>query len=274
MICNRLPLLASNACGVTPGHFGNLPRVTDRPSISLGMLRSLLLSRNDDTIRIVSRGFKDLEVELEPCSESSSALSRLVEVRFDAILLDDHVEDAHVVLERIVEFPNCGKSVRIVLAEPKLAMHATFRAHTQIVLYKPLSAERVRQGLRAVRNLMARERRRGSKRIATMLPARISPRHAKAAAIQVLLADISESGAAIRYENGDLPVTSTINLEFALPGDPERFHCLAELVWQDHAGSGGVRFVDMPSYSRQRLAEWVKEHEKQSGRAASAGGER
>jgi hypothetical protein len=238
------------------------------------MLRSLLLSRNDDTIRMIARGFKDLEVELEPCSDSASALARVVEVRYDAILFDDHVEDAHVVLEKILEFPTCGKSVRIVLAEPKVAIRSIFRKGTQVVLYKPLSAERVRQGLRAVRNLMARERRRGSKRIATMVQARISPRHAKASAIQVLLADISDSGAAIRFENGDLPVSSTINLEFALPGDPDRFHCLAEIVWQDHQGSGGVRFVDMPSYARQRLSEWLKEHDTHARRAASAGGER
>jgi len=86
----------------------------------------------------------------------------------------------------------------------------------------------------------------------------------------VLLADISDFGAAIRYEKGDLPVASAVNLEFALSGNPDRFHCLAELVWQDYQGSGGVRFLDMPSYARQELAEWIKENQKPS-RAATAG---
>jgi PilZ domain len=237
------------------------------------MLRSLLLSRNDNTVRMIDRGFKDLEVELEFCSESDQFLLRALESRYDAIVLDDHVEDAPLVLEQLLGFATCSKSVRIVLAEPKAVMHSVFKTRTQIVLYKPLSTERLRQGLRAVRNLMARERRRGGKRVSAMVPARISPRHAKAAAIQVLLADISDHGAAIRYEDGDLPVTSSVNLEFALPGNPDRFHCLAELVWQDNQGSGGVRFLDMPSYARQELAEWLKENQKPARRAASAGGD-
>ena len=238
------------------------------------MLRSLLLSRNENTVRMIDRGFKDLEVELEPCSDPHHFLSRALAVRHDAIVLDDHVEEAPVVLEQLLGFATCSQSVRIVLAEPKAAMHSVFKTGTQIVLYKPLSSERLRQGLRAVRNLMARERRRGGNRVSAMVPARISPRHAKSAAVQVLLADISDFGAAIRYERGDLPVTNSLNLEFALPGNPDRFHCLAELVWQDNHGSGGLRFLDMPSYARQELAEWIKENQKASGRAASAGSER
>jgi hypothetical protein len=235
------------------------------------MLRGLLLSRNDNTVRLIDRGFKDLEVELESSSEPDQFLLRALESRYDAIVVDDHVEDAPMVMAQLLGFATCSQSVRIVLAEPKAAMDAVFKTGTQIVLYKPLSTERLRQGLRAVRNLMARERRRGGTRVSAMVPARISPRHSKSAAIQVLLADISDFGAAIRYENGDLPVTSSVNLEFALPGNPDRFHCLAELVWQDYQGSGGVRFLDMPSYARQELAEWIKENQKPSRRHATVG---
>ena len=235
------------------------------------MLRGLLLSGNDTTVRLIDRGFKDLEVELESSSEPDHFLLRALESRYDAVVVDDHVEDAHMVMAQLLGFATCSQSVRIVLAEPKAAMHSVFKTGTQIVLYKPLSTERVRQGLRAVRNLMARERRRSGDRVSAMVPARISPRYSKSAAIQVLLADISDFGAAIRYEKGDLPVASAVNLEFALPGNPDRFHCLAELVWQDYQGSGGVRFLDMPSYARQELAEWIKENQKHSRRTTNEG---
>ncbi len=234
------------------------------------MLRSLLLTRDDNTARIITRGFKDLEVELEHCTASDLFLLRAHETRYDAIVVDDYVDEAQLALERIVGLASCSKSVRIVLAEPKAVMPSIFKTGSQIVLYKPLSSERIRQGLRAVRNLMARERRRGTQRVPAMVPARISPRHARNAAIQVLLADISESGAAIRYEKGDIPVTNAVNLEFVLPGEPDRIHCLAELVWQDFQGSGGLRFLDMPSLARQQLNEWLKESQKPARRSASA----
>jgi c-di-GMP-binding flagellar brake protein YcgR len=234
------------------------------------MLQSLLLSRDAKTVRLMARGFKDLEVEFESFPDSDSFLIRALETRYDAIVLDDDVENAHVILEQILGFATCTKAVRIVLADHNAAIHNIFKTSTQIVLYKPLSPERLRQGLRAVRNLMARERRQGAKRISAMVPARISPRHSRGEAIQVLLADISDSGAAIRYENGDLPDTSALKLEFALPGNPDRIHCLAELVWRDYQGSGGVRFVDMPNFARQQLTEWLSETEKLSQQADSA----
>ena len=234
------------------------------------MLRSLLLSRDENTVRMIARGFRDLQVDLEHCSESDQFLIRALEARYDAIVVDDQVDEAHLALQKIVGMANCGKSVRIVLAEHKAVMPGIFKTASQIVLYKPLSSERVRQGLRAVRNLMARERRRGAERVQAMVPARLSPRHARLSSIQVLLADLSDSGAAIRYEKGDLPVASTLSLEFTLPGTANRIHCLTELVWQDYHGTGGVRFVDMPSVARQQLADWLGESQKSGRKAASA----
>lgn len=233
------------------------------------MLRSLLLSRNESTVRMVARGFKDMEVDLEHCSDYDDFLARALETRFDAIVVDDDFEEAQAALLEIHGYSTCSKAVRIVLAEHKIAMPAIFKTGSQIVLYKPLSSERVRQGLRAVRNLMARERRRGTKRVPAMVPARMSARHARLAVVQVLLTDVNEFGAAIRFERGDLPTTNGLNLEFALPGSSNRIHCLAEVVWQDFQGSGGLRFLDMPAVARQQLMEWLRQ-QKSARQSAAA----
>ena len=222
------------------------------------MLRSLLLSRDENTARIVARGFKDIEVELQHFSETEAAFTHASKHRYDAIVVDDQVEEAHLVLEKMITIPGCSKSVRIALAEPTAAMHAVFKTGTQVIIYKPLSLERVRQGLRAVRNLMGRDRRRSSRRVRTMIPVRVSPRQARGAYKQMLLADLSDSGAAIHSETGDLPVSGVLNLEFALPQMTELIHATAELVWQDDEGAAGVRFLDMPSYARKHLLQWLK----------------
>jgi hypothetical protein len=226
------------------------------------MLRSLLLSRDECAVRIIARSFKDLDVELEHCSDVKVAIKKSADARYDAIVVDDDVEDARLLLERVMELPSCNKAVRIALADPSAKMDAVFKIGTQIILYKPLSTERVRHGLRAVRNLMARERRRGAKRVHTMISARMSPRNSRGTNKQVLIADLSESGAAINFEAGDLPVSTILNLDFALPGSPERVHATAELVWQDNQGAAGLRFLDMPSYARKQLSEWLKESSK------------
>lgn len=236
------------------------------------MLRSLLLSRDEGTVRIIARCFKDLEVELEHLSETQAAVGKAAEVRYDAIVVDDEVEDARQLLERVMELASCSKAVRIALADPSAKMDSIFKTGTQVILYKPLSAERVRHGLRAVRNLMARERRRGAKRVNTMISARMSARQSRGTGKQVLIADLSESGAAIHFEAGDLPVSTAVNLDFALPGSPDRIHATAELVWQDNEGVAGLRFLDMPSYARKHLSEWLKENAKSSRALANRAG--
>jgi hypothetical protein len=228
------------------------------------MLRSLLLSRDEGTVRIVARSFKDLDVELDHYSDVKVAVKKSSEVRYDAIVVDDDVEDARLLLERVMELASCNKAVRIALADPSAKMDAVFKVGTQIIIYKPLSTERVRHGLRAVRNLMARERRRGAKRVHTMIAARMSPRNSRGTSKQILIADLSESGAAVNFEAGDLPASTILNLDFALPGSPERLHATAELVWQDNQGAAGLRFLDMPSFARKQLSEWLKESSKNS----------
>lgn len=234
------------------------------------MLRSLLLTSDEQTVRLVTRGFKDLDVELDHVCESSAALTHAAKKRYDAIVVDDKAEESQATLEKLIELHSCNKSVRIVLADPTIAMNAVFKTGTQVIIYKPLSTERVRQGLRAVRNLMARDRRRSSKRVATMLPARVSPRQARSSHRQVLIADLSDSGAAIHCESGDLPLSGTLNLEFVLQGTQELIHATAELVWQNNEGAAGVRFLDMPSYARKQLMQWLKDQPETKRRSAFA----
>ncbi|HJT71335.1 MAG TPA: PilZ domain-containing protein [Terriglobales bacterium] len=224
------------------------------------MLRSLLLSADRDTIRVLARIFKDLEVDMDQCGETESALSQAVEHHYDALLIDDSIPESHVALQKLMALPSCSTSVRIVLADPETVLHTVFRNSTQVVVYKPLSPDRVRHGLRAVRNLMTRERRRGNARVTTSLPARMSPAHARGPAKQIVITDLSETGAAIRCNLDYLPASGGVNVDFSLPNEPELIHATGELVWQDNKERAGIRFLDMPSHARKQLAKWIKDH--------------
>ena len=224
------------------------------------MLHSLLLSSDRDTVRVVSRVFKDLEVDMDHCEETFAALSQAIEHHYDAIIVDDSIDEPHVALQKLIELPSCNSSVRIVLADPATPLHPVFRASTQVVIYKPLSPDRVRHGLRAVRNLMTRERRRGNGRVSTTLTARMSTSHSRGTGKQIIITDLSETGAAIRCDLDQLPASGGVNVDFSLPNEPELIHATAELVWQDNKERAGIRFLDMPSQARKQLARWIKEH--------------
>jgi hypothetical protein len=224
------------------------------------MLRSLLLTGDAQSACVLARAFKELEVELKHCAELATALKEIHKHRYDAVLIDDAVEGAHAIGDEFRASSASAKSICIMLAQAGAPIEVKFKASTQIILYKPLTPERVRTGLRAVRNLMSREQRRGTKRVGAMLLASISPRHARRAPRQALITDLSASGAALSCEPEDLPVTTLVNLDFSLPDSLKPIHATAELIWQDRHGSAGFRFVDMPSSERRRLTEWVKEH--------------
>jgi len=219
------------------------------------MLRSLLLSSDDNAARVITRIFKDLEVECEHCTDATRALQLIAKHRYDAVVIDDSIEQASMVLEKLIEAPGYSKSVRILLVDSSCSS-LTSKGSAQISLYKPLSPERVRHGLRAVRNLLARDRRRGAKRVPTMLSARI--RHGRASVTKVFISDLSDSGAAVQCTDGGLP-SGNIHIDFSIPDDPDRIHVVAELVWQDSEGTAGVRFSDMASSARKRLTEWLKQ---------------
>src|SRR5262249_28141672 len=117
------------------------------------MLRTLLLCQDDRVVRTMTRVFKDLSVDVEPCLEQSAAINKVTAKRFDAIVADDQVGGGKELLESVKELPNCRKSVKILLAGEPTTIGVAFQSGIHIVLYKPLSPERVRHGLRAVRNL-------------------------------------------------------------------------------------------------------------------------
>ncbi len=218
------------------------------------MPAALLLCGQETIIRTVTRVFKDLGVEVEIFDDHQVAARKLAAKKFDAIVADDEVGGAARLLEAARGLSTCGKSVRIILAGSPTPVGAAFQGGAQIVLYKPLSLERVRHGLRAVRNLMAQERRGGFKRVRVDFEAKLS--YGKITNRPVSVEDLSDSGAAIRSEN-PLPASARLGFECVLPDSNEVLKAQAEIVWQDTLGGVGIRFLDMPAQSRKRLVEWL-----------------
>src|SRR5271165_5191388 len=99
------------------------------------MLRSLLVSCDDKTVRVIGRLFKDLEVTFEHHEGAATALESLAKNRYDAVVLDDQIEGASDILKTVLELPTCSKAVRIILAEPVAAMQTVFKGGTQVILY-------------------------------------------------------------------------------------------------------------------------------------------
>src|SRR6202166_1122880 len=133
-------------------------------------LKSLLLSSDEKTVRVLRRVLSNLEIHVEHCSSAEDAIRRMTRQRFEAIIVDGaNVEKAGSVLRGAKASPVNSRALGIVLVESSVGLKGGFEIGAHFVLHKPLSVERAKASFRAVRALIKRERRL-QLRVAVQIP--------------------------------------------------------------------------------------------------------
>jgi CheY-like chemotaxis protein len=220
------------------------------------MPRLLLFSEDVEAVEVLTRLLRDLDIDVDHYTDPHLTALQLVEQRFDAIVVDgDNEEDAALVLHSVAALPSGQRGLLVVLARTRTVVHLGFSIGAHIALYKPISVERVGLGLRAVRNLISRERRRGSDRIPVNIPASLGRTGADGS--PVVIVDLSDTGAAV-HSNQHIPSSGLFTLHCLLPDTTTPVMFTTEVVWQDSQDRSGIRFVNVASGSRQILAQWLK----------------
>jgi hypothetical protein len=159
-----------------------------------------------------------------------------------------------LILESVKTLASCKNSLTIVLTDSRTALATAFATGTHLVIYKPISADRLRNSLRALHNLMGRRPKREFDRIRVKVPAilQLSEKHNVGASVL----DISHGGVALSTQHLE-PTLKTLGLKFALPGRMGVITTSAEVVWSDVRGRLGAQFVNMEPASRTVLSEWI-----------------
>lgn len=217
-------------------------------------LRSLLLCRQQATANFINRVFREFSIEVEACAEPQAALRSLKDGRFEAIVVD--TEDrvgAMTVLDSLKALPSCKNSLRIVLADHQTVLATAFSTGTHLVIYKPVSADRLRNSLRALCPLMGRKLKREFARIRVRIPAIV---RTEGRNLPGSIFDISGGGIALSTKES-IPATKMLNIDFALPGRTGMINTTAAMVWNDVSGRLGAQFVEIEPTSRKAVCDWV-----------------
>lgn len=230
------------------------------------MPRSLLFSQDEEAVKVLTRLLRDLDIDVDRHTDPHISVQQLVQEKFDAILVDaDDGEGATLMFRTVRGLPPGQRGLLVVLAHTQTAVYLGFSFGAQIALYKPISVERVGLGLRAIRNLIARERRRGCERVPVNIPASLG--QAETNGVPVVIVDLSGSGAAV-HSDRHLPCSGLFTLHCRLPETATAVMFTAEVVWQDAQGRSGIRFVNVSSASRQILNQWLKANQPQNDKPA------
>jgi hypothetical protein len=215
-------------------------------------LKSLLLSSDEKTVRILRRVLSDLEISVEHCSGADEAIRKITRERYEAIIVDGaNAEEASDVLRGAKAAPVNRRALQIVLVEAEVGLKGGFEMGAHFVLHKPFAVERAKASFRAVRALMKRERRL-QMRVPVQIPVNCNGNgHYKAKTI-----DLCEGGMAIQF-TGRVAKEPSLRFSFELPGMNQTLEIQGELAWGSGGDQAGVRFKDATDEQRCALRMWL-----------------
>jgi DNA-binding response OmpR family regulator len=215
-------------------------------------LKSLLLSSDEKTVRVLRRVLSDLEIGIEQCASAEDAIRRLTRQRFEAIIVDcSNPQQAGSVLRAAKAAPSNKRALSIVLVESSVGMKGGFEMGAHFVLHKPLAVERAKGSFRAVRALMKRERR-----LQLRVPVQVPVECLGSGRYQAKTLDLCEGGMAVQF-TGRVAKESKLRFSIELPGMDSKLEIWGEMAWEGSADQAGVRFKDMTEDQRNALRNWL-----------------
>ena len=220
-------------------------------------LKSLLLCSDEKIVRVLRRVLGDLEIEVDLCPNSDSALRKLTRQRFECIIAD-LADDGTLQVLRSARSAPCNKqAVAVAIVDPVVVLKAVFDVGAHFVLYKPVSSERAKSSFRAARALMKSERRRNV-RVAVQIPV-VMRSSEPGGNMKVTTVDLSEGGMAVALPTRRRP-NGRWQIAFTLPGTSKALEIHADFAWEGSKEQAGLRFLQIPPQVILQLREWLKQN--------------
>jgi CheY-like chemotaxis protein len=216
---------------------------------------ALLVSGDDSASEILGRVLPGFGIAVERFSDLAAAIHRLQELRFEALIVDFEDRDAASVLLQEARRLNSGDppiTVALVAELAKARHILTEGAH--FVLYKPLSEDKARAGLRAVAALLNRERRR-ARRVPVQAPVELTQPDGRK--VEGILIDLSETGMDVLTAKPQAP-GALLNFRFQVPDGSFEVHAHGQVAWANPNGQTGVHFLDLEEAVGAQLHLWLK----------------
>lgn len=215
--------------------------------------QALLVLNDANAADVLGRVLDDFQVESEHCSDADSALRRLEDKHFDAVVVDfDDAGQANHILQSLRQSSTSKNAVAIGLWSDRSNVRSAFGMGANFVLYKPLTSEQACASLRAAVALLKRERRR-TFRVPVQLPLTIS--WSDVPEIEGIMLDLSEDGMDVLSAQ-PLGESQVAEFHFSLPASSD-IRVLGQVAWANSNGQAGIQFVDLTDSQRTELCHWL-----------------
>lgn len=226
-------------------------------------LQALLVSSDDAAADVLGRVLSSFDIAMDRSSDPDTTLSRMQQQKFDALIVDfDNSEAAEAVLQHAKQLGSAPVSIALVADTEKVRAILSGGAH--FVLYKPVTEEAAKAGLRAVAALLSRERRRAF-RVPVQAPVEITLPDARK--VDGILLDLSETGMDVLTAEAQVG-GSLLGFHFQVPDGALEMEGHGQVAWANANGQTGVQFLDLSESLAAGLKAWVRAAAAASGSAA------
>jgi DNA-binding NarL/FixJ family response regulator len=234
-------------------------------------LHCLLLTRDDQVIRVLRRVFDELEVAIDVRTGADQAAEDLEQRKYDAVMIDcDDVHNAITLLCSVRMMASNKTSTVFAIVNGITTVTSAIELGATLALEKPITESKARHAFRAVHGLMLQERRRYYRHaIDTEVTLRFEDKDQNTSPEMVAtVVNISEGGMAIKAESALPSGPRTVLMKFVLPGSNDSIELTGTIAWADEEGIAGVRFENVSVTLRDRLGKFLKEIDKKEKAAA------
>ncbi len=216
-------------------------------------LQVLLVSSDDSAADVLSRVLSGFGIATDRSSDPETTLARLQQQKFDMLVVDfDDQKLASQVLEQAKKLGTSPLSVALVADIARVRQVLSGGAH--FVLYKPISEEAAKAGLRAAAALLTRERRRAF-RVPVQAAVEITLPDARK--VDGILLDLSETGMDVLTAEAQA-AGSLLGFHFKLPDGTVEVEGHGQVAWANSNGQTGVHFIDVSEKIKDDLKRWLK----------------
>ncbi len=216
-------------------------------------VQALLVSSDDSAADVLGKVLPSFGIAMDRSSDLETTLARIQQQKFEALILDfDDPKAAENVLQQAQNLGSSPLSVALVTDSGKVRQILNCGAH--FVLYKPVTEEAAKAGLRAAAALLSRERRRAY-RVPVQAAVEISLPDSRK--IDGILLDLSESGMDVLTAEPQTP-GALLGCKFQLPDGAVEIDGHGQVAWANPNGQTGVHFLDIPEEAWGRMKAWLK----------------
>jgi CheY-like chemotaxis protein len=216
-------------------------------------LQALLVSTDDSASDVLGRVLPTFGIAMDRSSDPETTLARIQQQKFDALIVDfDNPELAESVLRQAQQLGTSPLSVALVADTAKVRDILSGGAH--FVLYKPISEDAAKAGLRAAGALLSRERRRAI-RIPVQAPVEITLPDTRK--VDGILLDLSETGMEVLTAEPQI-AGSLLAFRFQLPDTTVEVDAHGQVAWANANGQTGVHFLDVAEAAKAELKMWLQ----------------